>query len=148
MLVRFQRRKNTMQYTAEAKNVKIAPRKMRLVVDGVKKMPIVAALAALSVTNKRASSPITKALKSAMANATHNGNVNKEDLYILDMFVNEGISYKRFHFAARGRTRPYKKRSSHLKVILGVKEAKVPAVIEAKTEENEMKKELKKGGSK
>jgi len=119
-----------MQYTAEAKNLKISPRKVRLVVDGVKKMPITAALAVLEVSSQRASSPIIKAIKSAMANAVHNGKVIKEDLFIESMFVNEGVSNKRYHYAARGRIRPYKKRTSHLKVILGVKETKVavPAV--------------------
>lgn len=118
-----------MNYTAEAKNVKMSPRKMRLVVDGVKHMPISTALATLSVAPQRAAVSIRKAIESAMANAVHNGKVNKQDLVISEMFVNEGISYKRFHYAGRGRTRPYKKRSSHLKVILGVKE------IKAKSEE-------------
>ena len=119
-----------MQYTATASNLKMSPRKVRLVVDGVKKMPITAALAVLEVSSQRASSPIIKAIKSAMANAVHNGKVIKEDLFIESMFVNEGVSNKRYHYAARGRIRPYKKRTSHLKVILGVKETKVavPAV--------------------
>lgn len=136
-----------MMYTAESKNIKVSPRKMRLVVDGVKDMPIPAALATLSVTPQRAAVSIKKALESAMANAVHNGKVNKQDLMIAEMFVNEGITYKRFHYAGRGRTRPYKKRSSHLKVILGVKEvpavAETPAVIE-----KPMKKKAKKGGTK
>lgn len=130
-----------MQYTAEAKNLKISPRKMRLVVDGVKDMPIVTALATLSVASQRSSGPIKKAIESAMANAVNNGKVNKEDLYILSLFVNEGIVYKRYHYAGRGRMRPYKKRSSHLSVVLGVREAKaLPApVAKAVTKEKPMK---------
>ncbi len=129
-----------MQYTAEAKNLKISPRKVRLVVDGVKKMPITAALAVLEVSSQRASSPIIKAIKSAVANAIHNGKVIKEDLFIESMFVNEGISNKRYHYAARGRIRPYKKRTSHLKVILGVRET-TALVSSAKAGE------IKKGGA-
>lgn len=111
-------------FIAEAKNLKISPRKVRLIVDGVKKLPINAAVASLSVANQRASVSIKKALESAIANAVNNGKVNKEDLFISEMFVNEGLSYKRYHFAARGRIRPYKKRTSHLKVVLGIKERK------------------------
>lgn len=142
--VRFQRL--NMNYTAEANNLKISPRKMRLVVDGVKNMPLIQALAVLTVGNTRASSPIKKALQSAMANAVHNGKVNKEDLMISSMFVTEGVSNKRFHFAGRGRTRPYKKRTSHLKVILGVREGK--ALVAPKAEiKTEVKEEKKKGGA-
>jgi hypothetical protein len=68
------------------------------------------------------------------------------------MFVNEGTSYKRFHYAGRGRTRPYKKRSSHLKVILGVKDvvaSSLTKIEEVKKEEKPMKeikkREVKKG---
>lgn len=109
-------------YKAEAKNLKVSPRKMRLVVDGVKNMQITAAIAVLTSTPKRAGTPIRKALESAIANAVNNGNVDKNDLFISEMFVNEGVAYKRYHFAARGRIRPYKKKTSHLKVILGVNE--------------------------
>ena len=141
-----------MMYTAEAKNLKISPRKVRLVVDGVKNMPITSALAVLTVGDTRASGPIKKALMSAIANAVHNGKVNKEDLIISEMFVNEGLSYKRFHFAGRGRTRPYKKRTSHLKIILKVKEkVALPEVLDVKKEEvvkAEPVKKIKKGESK
>lgn len=109
-------------------------------------MPISSALAVLTVGNTRASGPIKKALMSAMANAVHNGKVNKEDLVIAEMYVNEGVSLKRFHFAGRGRTRPYKKRTSHLKVILKIKDkVALPAVATTKKEEKVTKKEIKKG---
>lgn len=135
-----------MEYVAESKNLKISPRKIRLVVEGIKNMPIPSALAVLAVGNTRASGPIKKALQSAMANAVHNGKVNKENLVISEMFVNEGVSLKRFHFAGRGRTRPYKKRTSHLKVILRIKDnVAIPAVAEANKEEKGIKKEMKKG---
>lgn len=129
-------------FTAEAKNLKVSPRKMRLVVDGVKMLPVERAVAALSVANKRAAGPIKKALESAIANAVHNGKIEKKDLFISEMFVNEGIAYKRYHFAARGRIRPYKKRTSHLKVILGAKEAVLPVKAEARVPEKKVEKEV------
>jgi len=137
-------------FKAESKNLKISPRKVRLVVDGVKDMKINAAIAVLAATSKRAGIPVKKALESAIANAVHNGNVDKNDLFISEMFVNEGVAYKRYHFAARGRIRPYQKKTSHLKVILGVQEKEEVKVAKAeavKSEEKEMKekKSVKKG---
>lgn len=123
-----------MQYTAEAKNLKVSPRKMRLVVDGIKNMQISTAIAVLGATSKRAGVPVKKALESAVANAVNNGNVDKNDLFISEMFVNEGLAYKRYHFAARGRIRPYKKKTSHLKVILGVRE-KIATPVQAEEKE-------------
>lgn len=107
-----------MEVTAIAKNIRMSPRKVRLVVDAVKTKKVPAALAALGIMNKRAATPIRKTLESAIANATNNLKLNKEDLVVKSIFVNEGMVYKRFHYAGRGRTRPYKRRSSHLTVVL------------------------------
>ena len=115
--MKFQRHKN-MEYIAIAKNIKITPRKMRLVVDGVKKQNIKAALASLAVMNKRAAVPIKKAVDSAIANAVNNFKADKDSLKIKDIMVTEGATLKRFHFAGRGRTRPYTRRSSQIRVVL------------------------------
>ena len=107
-----------MEYIAVAKNIKMSPRKVRLIADGVKKKNLARALLMLSVMNKRASGPVKKAIESAVANATNNFSAKKEDLSIRDIIIGEGVSMKRFHFAGRGRTRPYKRRTSHIRVIL------------------------------
>lgn len=130
-------------YSAESKNLKISPRKMRLVVDGVRRMPIVKAIATLELSPKGASEPIKKALLSAVANAVHNGKVEKTDLVISEMFVNEGLVYKRFHYAGRGRIRPYQKKTSHLKVVLKVKENTLLSEVKALPEIMEPKEEVK-----
>ena len=133
-------------YRAESKNLKISPRKMRLVVDGIRRMPITRALATLELSPKGASEPIKKALMSAIANAVHNGKVEKTDLEIFEMFVNEGLVYKRFHYAGRGRIRPYQKKTSHLKVVLKVKEVKaLPAPVVDITTEVRADKKVKGG---
>lgn len=145
-----------MKYIAESKNVKMSPRKVRLIVDGIKTLPIERAVAMLSVSNKRAAIPVRKTLLSAIANAVNNGKVARADLIISEMMVNEGITYKRYHYAARGRIRPYKKRTSHLRVILDTKVTNalpVPVVkdVAKKTEVKEEKVKTvkaKKGGSK
>ncbi len=107
-----------MEYKAEAKNIKISPRKVRLVADSVRNLQLDQALASLSVLNKRASDPIRKVLESAVANAVNNFQASRGDLSIKEIMVGEGIMYKRYHYAARGRVRPYLKRTSHIRVIL------------------------------
>jgi large subunit ribosomal protein L22 len=107
-----------MEYIAVAKNVDISPRKVRLVADAVKKLPLEKALFALAGIRKRAAVPIRKTIESAVANALHHPGVKKENLILKAILVQEGVKYKRYHFAARGRIRPYKRRTSHIKVIL------------------------------
>ncbi len=123
-----------MKYKAVAKNVKISPRKVRLVADAIKSLTPDVALVKLTVIAKRGAGPIEKVIKSAIANAVNNAKAVKENLVIKELYVTEGVTYKRFHFAARGRVHPYKKRTSHITVILedrvvapGVKE--LPAKI-------------------
>lgn len=107
-----------MEYKAIAKNIKVSPRKMRLVADGVKKQGLNQALFSLTVMNKRASNPLKKAIDAAVANAVNNFKADKASLSIKDIMITEGLAMKRFHFAARGRVRPYKRRSSHITVVL------------------------------
>lgn len=126
-----------MEYKVEVKNVHISPRKMRLVVDSVRKLPLGQVLQQLMIMEKRAAIPLRKALLSAVANAKQQ-QADENDLLVRAMFVGEGVKYKRFHFAGRGRTRPYKRRMSHLTVVLGTKAQKVAVkegIIEGKTVE-------------
>ncbi len=130
-----------MEYIAESKNVKISPRKVRLVVDAIRKLQLADATRKLEIINKRAATPIKKTLESAIANAVNNFKVKKEDLTIREILINEGITYKRFHYGGRGRIKPYKKRSSHIKVILEAKnEQKKTDVKEGKEETLKSKK--------
>ncbi len=107
-----------MEYIAIAKNIKVSPRKVRLVVDSVKKQSLNKGLSILSLMPKRAAQPVKKALDSAIANAVNNFKVERAALSIRDIIVTEGARLKRYHFAARGRVRPYKRRMSHIRVIL------------------------------
>ncbi|HRN96683.1 MAG TPA: 50S ribosomal protein L22 [Candidatus Levybacteria bacterium] len=107
-----------MEYKAEAKNIKMSPRKVRLVADSVRDLRLDQALASLTVLNKRASDPIRKTLESAVANAVNNFQASRGDLVIKEIMIGEGIMYKRYHYAARGRVRPYLRRTSHIRVIL------------------------------
>ena len=149
-------RHKIMQYNALAKNIKVSPRKVRLVADSVRDLTISKALTQLIVSRKRGAVSLKKVLDSAIANAVNNNSAKKDDLKIKTINITEGIKYKRYHYAGRGRTRPYMKRTSHINVILedNVKiempqiampniKADAPIIKEA-----EIIKEKKKGGKK
>ena len=107
-----------MEITAKSSSVRVAPRKVRLVADSIRKLSAEDALKTLSVINKRGASVLEKTLKSAIANAVNNANAKKEDLFIKAIDVNEGLSFKRFHPSTRGRAHPYKKRGSNITIVL------------------------------
>lgn len=106
-----------MEITAFSKGVQVAPRKVRLVASSISKQKPNDALSSLSVIKKRASYVLEKTLRSAIANAI-NRNLDKNNLVIKRIDVSEGPSYKRFHPSTRGRVHPYKKRTSHIRIVL------------------------------
>jgi large subunit ribosomal protein L22 len=107
-----------MEVRAIAKSVRISPRKVRLVADAIRNLPIDDAYRVLQVTEQKAAGPIQKTLKSAVANAVVNANLDAKNLYISTVMVNQGQVLKRFRPSTRGRIHPYKKRGSHLTIIL------------------------------
>lgn len=107
-----------MNIIAKTKAVRISPRKVRLVAQGVRNLSVEKALDILSMTRKRGASVLAKTIKSAIANAINNAKLSKESLIIDKIEISEGPALKRFHASTRGRTHPYKKRSSHITVVL------------------------------
>lgn len=107
---------------AKSKYVRRSPRKVRLVVDMVRGMEVSKALDYLKFTNKAASLDVYKVVKSAMANATFNKEMDKKELIIVDAFVNEAPTYKRGKAVARGRYHRIFRRNSH--IIIGVSDDK------------------------
>ncbi|MDV3198140.1 MAG: 50S ribosomal protein L22 [Vigna little leaf phytoplasma] len=103
-----------MNVKAIANQIPIAPRKTRLVIDLIRGKHIKEAQAILMFTPKAASPIVLKVLKSAVANAVHNFNLNPELLYVSEAFVNEGMILKRLLPRAKGRTDRLKKRTSHI----------------------------------
>jgi large subunit ribosomal protein L22 len=124
-----------MQYEATAKYVHMSPRKVGLLVDGLRGMAAVKALAALSVMPQKATKPLVDILKSAIANAKQK-NAAIESLTISEFTVTGGPVLKRWHAASRGMAHPYKKRMSHVHVVVSENE-KAEKVVVAK----EVKKE-------
>ena len=123
------------------RNLRMSARKVRLVVNLVRKMNAVSALSQLKFINKLASKPVSELIKSAIANAEHNHNLKKDNLVISEAYVNQGTAMKRWRPRAFGRAAPIHKHMCHITVVLA--EA---AVAEKKIEKKETndKKELKK----
>jgi large subunit ribosomal protein L22 len=113
-----------MDIIARSKSARVAPRKVRLVADAIRKLSIEDALTALAVLKNRGGEPLEKTLKSAIANALANKNLKQEELKIKMIDVLEAPAYKRFHPSTRGRVHPYKRKGSHIKIVLTEKEAK------------------------
>ena len=102
---------------AKLSNYRQSPRKVRLVTDLIKGKKVNDALTQLTFTPKRASLPVEKLLKSAVANAKNQG-VNESNLVISNIEVNEGAVLKRIMPRARGSASRINKRTSHVTVTL------------------------------
>ena len=109
------------QAKAIAKTVRIAPRKVRLVVDLIRGKQVGEAVAILQLTPKAASPVVEKVLKSAIANAEHNYDLDINNLVVSEVFVDEGPTLKRFRPRAMGRASAINKRTSHITIVLSEK---------------------------
>lgn len=108
-----------MKITAKAKHIRMSPRKVRLVVDAVRGKNVIEAMDALKFMNKLATNPVTKLINSAIANAHHNYEIEKDNLKIDEIRVDEGATLKRWMPRAFGRATPIRKRTSHISLVLG-----------------------------
>lgn len=107
-----------METKAKAKFIKMSPRKVRLVVDVVRGLKAEEALDRLKLTNKAAVKPISKLINSAIADAEHNFELKKENLFIKEIKVNEAPTLKRWMPRAHGRATTIRKRNSHISITL------------------------------
>ena len=111
-----------MESRAQAKMIRISSRKVKLVIDLIRGKSIGEAFAILRLTPKAASPVVEKILKSAVANAEHNYNMDVEKLYVKEVYVGEGPTLKRFRPRAQGRATQILKRTSHTTVVVAEKE--------------------------
>ena len=111
-----------MEAKATAKYIRISPRKVRQVVDLIRGKGIEEALAILTFTPNRASVSITKVVKSAAANAEHNYELDKDNLFISSAYVDPGPTGKRWKPRAMGRADRVMKRTSHITVVVQEKQ--------------------------
>ena len=107
-----------MEVIAKLRYLRIAPRKVRLVADLVRGKSVEEATHILNFTRKRAAKPILKLLNSAIANASHNFQLKKENLYISKIVVDEGPKLKRWRPRARGVAYEIQKKTSHITLVL------------------------------
>ncbi len=102
--------------------VSMSPRKVRLVIDTVRGLGANDALAVLKFMPKAAAEPVSKAIRSAIANAEENQGWTRDDLYVSEIKADEGPRRQWRRFGARGRFKPILKRSSHITVVLTERE--------------------------
>ncbi len=107
---------------AHVRHVRIAPRKVRIVVDLIRGKDIRDARAILRHTPKRASVVVAKLLDSAVANAEHNHDMDPKELYVHAVWVDGGPILKRIHPRSRGQAFSIYKRTSHISVVLRPRE--------------------------
>ena len=107
-----------MEAKAVARYIRMSPQKVRLVADLVRGKKVHEARNILMYTRKYAAGVVANVLKSAVANAAQNPNIDENILYVKEIFVDQGPSLKRWRARAQGRAAGFKKRSSHITVIL------------------------------
>ena len=110
-----------MEVKAHLKHLRISSRKVRLVVDLVRKMEIEEAKTQLKFINKKSSELLLKLLNSAVANAKNNFNLDEKNLYISKIVVNDGKILKRWRPRAMGRSARINKRTSDVTIVLNKK---------------------------
>ena len=107
---------------AFARDVRITPRKVRLVADLVRGKSVKDALGILAGCNRVAKTPVEKIIRSAAANATNNFGMDKDALYVAEIQVGDGLKIKRYIPRAKGSASSIVKRNAHIRVV--VKEKK------------------------
>ncbi|MBQ8227968.1 MAG: 50S ribosomal protein L22 [Clostridia bacterium] len=107
-----------MEATAKVTYVRIAPRKVQIVLDLIRNKPVEEAMAILKHTPKAACEPLAKLLKSAVANAETNKNMDVTRLYVAQCFVCQGPTLKRIRPRAQGRAFRINKKTSHITMVL------------------------------
>jgi large subunit ribosomal protein L22 len=107
-----------MKVRAQAKYVRQSPYKVRRVLDLVRGLPVQEAEDVLRLASRGATEPITKVLKSAVANAEHNYALDADDLVVAEAYADEGPTLKRYRPRARGRATRIRKRTSHITIVV------------------------------
>jgi len=108
---------------ATLKFARISSRKVKIVADLIRGKDIDEALAIMKFTPKASSEVLEKLLKSAIANAENNHDMKHENLYVAEIFANQGPTLKRIRPAAKGSAVRIRKRTSHITIVLKEKEA-------------------------
>jgi large subunit ribosomal protein L22 len=113
-----------MAVRAQAKYVRVAPRKAREAADLIRGKSVAEARSVLFFANRNSARVVAAVLDSAVANAEHNDALSADDLYVKEARVDEGPTLKRWKFRAMGRVNRIRKRSSHITVAVEQREGR------------------------
>lgn len=128
---------NNQTVIAKLRGLRIAPRKMRFVADVIRNMPVKVAEAQLMYSSRRPAVNLLKLLRSAMANAKNNHQLDVAKLYIKEIRVDEGVKLKRWMPRARGSVAEIQKKTCHVSLILGTSDKlKIPKFTIAEVKKN------------
>jgi len=107
-----------MEGKAKLSYIRMAPRKIRVVLDAIREKPVEIALAQLSLSDRRAAGLVHKLLASAVANVGHGADVDTSDLYVSAAWADQGPTLRRFRPRAMGRATRINKKTSHVTVVV------------------------------
>jgi len=110
---------------AKTKHAKVSPQKARVIIDLIRGLTIDQALFQLNQTSTKAGRLLAKTLLSAVANAEHNNDAKRDDLYVCEAFVDKGTFHKRAWTRSRGMRAPIERKTSHLTIAVDLKKMKV-----------------------
>ncbi len=133
---------------AIARHVRMSPMKVRRVVNLVRGMDVSSALTTLKFAPQAAAKPVYKTLASAVANAESTEALRSDDLYVSQIFVDEGMTLRRIRPRAKGSASQILKRSSHITVVVEPKEEPAPKKKTETKKSTAKKSESKKSAAK
>ena len=107
-----------MEARAKLSYARISSRKVKIVIDMIRNKPVGEAMGILKNTPKAASELLIKLLNSAAANAENNHYMDKNNLYVAEVYANQGPTLKRVRPRAQGRAFRIRKRTSHITIVL------------------------------
>ncbi len=119
---------------AEQKNLRQSSRKVRLVANQVKKLTLSQAVEQLALIQRKSSLAILKVCRQALANASHNYQLEAEQLFLKDIVISDGPILKRMRAVSRGRGHSIQKRTCHVKVILITADEKTKPTLKKVTQ--------------
>ena len=117
--------------TASLKNYRISPRKLRVVADMIRGKNILQAKTILAFALKKGKHPLSGLLDSAIANAAHNHKIDKDNLFVKEIRVDQGFVLKRSMPVSRGSAHPIKKKTSHISLVLAPQPVKAAKTAKA-----------------
>lgn len=118
-----------MNIIAVQKSVRHTARKVNLVVRALKDLPLDQAIVQLGHIQRRATLPVLKVVRQAVANAQHNHGLTIDQLKLQSIEVTSGAQYKRFRAVSRGRAHGIVKKTSHIKVTLSVADTSTKSAV-------------------